>query len=89
MQGPGDELLARARLASNEDRGIGTRNRLHFLQHSTQRTTVSDDVAEIVLGADLLLQVGILLGNLVFERLNLLEGLGVLERDGHLVGDEL
>ena len=89
MQGAGDQLLARARLASNEDGGVGRRDRLDLLQHPAQRSAVADDVAEIVLGADLLLQVGILLGKLVLERLNLLEGLGVLERHGHLVGDEL
>src|SRR6185369_2779326 len=57
---------------------------------------VADDLPEVVPGKDLLLQIGILLGELVLERLNLpegrldlLEGQGVLDGHGHLVGDEM
>ena len=48
-----------------------------------------DDLPKVVLGAGLLLQVSVLLGELVLEVLNLLEGQGVLDGHGHLVGDEL
>ena len=89
VQGAGDEFLARARFATNEHRGAGGGDRLHLLQHPVQGGALADDLAEVVLGADLLLQVGILLGELVLERLDLLEGQGVLDRHGHLIGDEL
>ena len=48
-----------------------------------------DDILEVVLGASLLLQVGLLLGELVLQRRDLLEGQGVLDGHGHLVGNEL
>ena len=95
VQGAGDELLARARFATNEHRGVGGGDRLDLLQHPAQGGALADDLPEVVLGADLLLQVGILLGELVLERLDLegrldlLEGQGVLDGHGHLVGDEL
>ena len=71
VEGAGDELLARARLAANEHRGSRGGDGLDLLQHSAQGGALSDDLAEVVLGADLLLQVGILLGELVLERLDL------------------
>ena len=89
VQGAGDEFLARARLAADEHRGVGGGDGLDLLQHPAQGGALADDLAEVVLGADLLLQVGILLGELVLERLDLLEGQGVLDGHGHLVGDEL
>ena len=67
-----------------------------LLEDPAQGGAVPDDLPEVVPGADLLLQVGILLGELVLERLNLpevrldlLEGQGVLHGHGHLVGDQL
>ena len=67
VQGAGDEFLARARLAANEHRGVGGGDGLDLLEHPAQGGTVADDLPEVVLGADLLLQVGILLGELVLE----------------------
>jgi hypothetical protein len=43
-------------------------------------------LSEVVLGADLLLQVDLLLVQFVLECLDLLEGQGILHGDGHLVG---
>ena len=68
VQGAGDEFLARAGFAANEHRGVGGGDRLDLLQHPAQGGALPDDLAEVVLGADLLLQVGILLGELVLER---------------------
>ena len=69
---------------------------LNLLQHPAEGGALPDDLAEVVLGADLLLEVGILLGELVLERLDLpegrldlLESQGVLDRHGHLIGDKL
>src|SRR5262249_24795471 len=74
VQGPRDQFLARARFAANEHRGAGAGNRLDSLEHPTQDGALTDDLAEVMLGARLLLQVGILLGELVLERLDLAEG---------------
>ena len=96
VQGAGDELLARAGLAADQDGGFGGGDGLDLLQHPAQGGALADDLAEVVLGADLLLQVGLLLGELVLERLDLPEGRfdlleseGVLDRHGHLIGDKL
>ena len=66
-----------------------------LLEDPAQGGAVPDDLPEVVPGADLLLQVGILLGELVLEgldlaegHLDLLEGQGVLDGHGHLVGDK-
>jgi len=42
-----------------------------------------------VFGADLFLQIDLFLGQLLLEFFDTLEGQGVLDGDGHLVGDEL
>ena len=63
VQGAGDELLARARLAANEHRGAGGGDGLDLLEHPAQGGALADDLPEVVLGADLLLQVGLLLGS--------------------------
>ena len=61
-----------------------------------RRAASADDLPEVVLGASLLLQVGLLLGELVLQsldlaegRLNLLEGQSVIDGQGHLIGNEL
>jgi hypothetical protein len=59
------------------------------LEDPAQSDALADDLPEFVLGADLLLQVGLLLGELVLECLNLLEGQSVLDGHGHLIGNEL
>jgi len=89
VQGPSDELLTRATFAPNEYRGAGGGDRLRFLEDPTEGGALPDELAEVVLGSDLLLQVGVLLGELVLECLDLLEGDGVLDGHGHLVGNEL
>jgi hypothetical protein len=47
------------------------------------------EFAKVVLGADLLLQVGVLLGKLILQRLDLLEGDGILDAHRDLVADQL
>ncbi len=89
VQRTGDELLARAGLASDEDGGVGGGDNLDLLEGAAQGGALADDLAEVVLGADLLLQVGLLLGKPVPERLDLLEGEGVFDGQGDLIGDEL
>ena len=96
VEGAGDELLARAGLAADQDGGVGGGDGLDLLEDPAQGGALADDLPEVVLGADLLLQVGLLLGELVLERrdlpegrLDVLEGQGVLDGHGHLIGDEL
>jgi hypothetical protein len=89
VQGAGDELLARAGLAADENGGVGTGDGLGLLEDAAQDGALADDVAEVLLGADLLLQVGLLLGELVPERLDLPKGKGVLDGQGDLIGDEV
>ena len=67
MKGAGDELLARAGLAADQDGGVGGGDRLSLLEHPAQGRALADDLAEVVLGADLLLQVGLLLAELVLR----------------------
>ena len=69
VQGAGDELLARAGLAADEHGGVGGGDGLDLLEDPAQGGALADDLPEVVLGADLLLQVGLLLGELVLERL--------------------
>ena len=65
VHGPSDEFLARARFATDEHRGAGGGDRLDLLQHPTQGGALADDLPEVVVRLCLLLQVGILLGELV------------------------
>ncbi len=89
VKGPGDELLARAGLAADQDGRAGGRDRLDLREHPAQGGALPDDLAEIVLGAGFLFQVGLLLRELVLESLDLLEGEGILDGEGDLIGDEL
>ena len=89
MKGTGDEFLARARFATNEHRGAGGGDGLDLLEDPAQGGAPPDDLLEVVLGASLLLQVGLLLGELVLQRRDLLEGQGVIDGHGHLIGNEL
>ena len=84
-----DEFLAGARLAKNQDGGVGRGDGLDLLQDPAESGAFADDLSEVVLGANLLLQVDFLLLQLVFQRLDLIEGQGVLHGHGHLVGDLL
>ena len=82
-----DQLLAGARLAEDEHRRVGRRDGLHLVQRALQRGRVADDLLEVVVGADLLLEVDLLGRELVLERGDLLERERVLDREGHLLRD--
>jgi hypothetical protein len=95
VQGASDEFLARARFAPDKHGGAGGGDGFDLLEEPAQDGAVPDDLPEVVPGTDLLLQIGILLGELVLERLDLpeirldlLEGQGILDGHGHLVGHE-
>src|SRR6267142_6812977 len=57
VQGAGDQLLARARFPTNKYRGVGGGDGFDLLEDPAEGGAVSDDLPEVVSGADLLLQV--------------------------------
>ena len=85
----GDQLLTGAGFAPNEHRGACGSDRLHLMERTAEGGAIPDDLPEVVLGADLLLQVGVRFGEFVPQRVDLLEGQGVLDRHSDLVGNEL
>jgi hypothetical protein len=87
VKGAGDQLLACARLATDEHGGVGRGDDLDLLQHPAQRRVLADDLPEVVVGADLLYQVEILLGQPVFQFGDLFVSLKVLNRKRDLVRD--
>src|SRR5262249_47601904 len=87
VQGAGDQLLAGAGLAADEDGGAGGGDGLDLFQDPAEGGAVADDLPEVVLGADLLLQVEVLLGQPVFQLGDLPVGLRVLHGDRDLLGD--
>jgi hypothetical protein len=56
----GHEFLARAAFSGDEHRSIRGCDELNLLHHFPQAGTIADDIAEVVLAADFLLQVGVL-----------------------------
>ena len=86
VDGARDQLLARARLAHDEDRRVRRGDGLDLLQHAPQRPRVADDLLEVVLRPDLLLEVDVLRRDLVLELGDPLERERVLDREGDLVG---
>src|SRR5207249_2588682 len=83
VDGPREQLLARARFAEKQDRRIGRCDDLHLLERPAQCGTVADDVLERLLVPNLALEVQALFGELVLEAPDLTERHGVLDRDGH------
>ena len=58
----------------------------NLIEHATKSRIVADNLAEIPLGADLVLQIQLLFGQLILELRDLLKRGGVLDRDGRLAG---
>ena len=61
VDGPREQLLARAGLAADEHGGVGRCHAADLVQHRVQRRAPADDLVEVVDRLDLLLQVLILL----------------------------
>jgi hypothetical protein len=79
--------LARTGLAADEHSRLGGGDGLHLLEHAAQRGAVPHDVLKVALAADLVFQIQFLLSELVLEGGDLAIGEGVVDGDGHLVGD--
>ncbi len=58
-------------------------------QRALKRGTLADDFLEIEFTADFFLEIELFFGELVFERLDFLEGQCILDSDGDLRGDGL
>ena len=84
---PDDQLFSGSGLARDEHRGIGLRHLAHAREDVEDRRGLADDVAERGLGADLLLEVDVLLLEARLQRGDLLVGEQVLDRESHLLGD--
>src|SRR5207302_2619373 len=92
VNGARDELLAGPRFAPDENGRIRRGNRFHLVEHALQRRGLADDLLEVVLGADLVLQVDLLRRELVLELGDLLERERVVDGERHLLrhrGEEL
>ncbi len=82
----GDQLLARAGLAQDQNRRIGRRHRRHLLQHALKGRALADDLAEILLGADFVFQIQLFFGQLILELRDFLKRGGIFNGDGGLAG---
>ncbi len=83
VDGPGHELLARARLAGDKHRGLGGRGLVHHGQHQSHRLGLADDLVQPVAVLQVHLQQSVLLLGLGH-----LDGLGDREEQ-FLIGEGL
>src|SRR6476646_6702958 len=86
VNGAGDELLARAGFAGNEDSGTRRGDKLHLGEGALERGAVTDDFLEIELATNFFLEIKLFLGKLVLQRVNLFESQRVFHGDGDLRG---
>src|SRR5262249_17616274 len=87
VNGAGDQLLARAGFAANQDGRIGGRDRLDLFEDAFQRGTGADDLLEVPGGLNLLFEIELLFGQFVFQRFDLAVSERVIHRDGDLFAD--
>ncbi len=80
-----DELLARSRLAVDENTGVRAGDRLDEREHLLHGVAVTDDFAQA--RADLAFEVDLFLRDTVPERLDLTVGEGVVDRWRDRMGD--
>src|SRR6185312_16370727 len=57
MDRPRDEFLARSGLAQNQDGRISGRDRLNLAKHATERVAAADDLFELIVAANLVLEI--------------------------------
>src|SRR5215469_2076360 len=90
MDGACNEFLARARLTVDQNRAVGWGDRLHLAQQILQCGTLPHDLLETMQLLDLLLVIRMeaLLLQPVFELSELVMSKVILNRAGHLCGNE-
>ena len=84
-----DQLLAGAGFTQNENRRIRRRHRLYLFQDLFQGRTFTDNLFEVVFGADLVLEVELLFAKLVRPVHDLTIRERVLDSNGYLIGHML
>jgi len=84
VDGAGDEFLACAGLAQQQDGGVAWGDRFDELEDVLDGGAVADDLIKVQLAADLFFEIELLLGELVFEFRNLPVRQGIFEGDGYL-----
>jgi hypothetical protein len=89
MDGAGEQFLAGAGLAQDQNGGIAGRNRLRLVQSLFQDRALANNFLEIESGVDLALQVTLFLGQFVLELSHFTMGAGIIESDGQLTGNLL
>ena len=86
MNRPRDQLLAGPGLTQDQHGCVGRRHRFHLLQHRLQTTAFADDFLEVVLGAQLLLEIAFFLFQLAAELDNPAKTVVDLDGPGNLAG---
>jgi hypothetical protein len=84
----GDQLLAGAGFTEDEDRGVGGGDESNLADDLAEGGALADEITERFGFDDLLAQVGVLLLELGLEALDLLEGAGVGDGPGDVVGED-
>src|SRR5262249_20293900 len=87
VEGAGNQFLAGASFAAHEHGGAGGRHGPALLERASRGGAVADDLAEVVVGANLLFQVHIFLRQPIFQLAYLAIDLRVLYCNGDLLGD--
>ena len=89
MNGASNQFLACTGLSQDENRRIRRRHRLYLFQDFFQGRTFTDNLFEVVFGADLVLEVELLFAKLVRTVHDLTIRERVLDSDGYLIGHML
>ena len=89
VNGAGDDFLAGAGFAEDQDGGGGGSGELDLGESAAKDGAFADNFVEAEFGADFFLEIKLFDGELVLERIDLLEGEGIFEGDGDLRGDLL
>ena len=87
VDGAGHEFLAGAAFAGDEHGGIGGGDEFDLPEHFSQRRAFADDVASAARRGHFLAQVAVFLLEPLFEIRDLLEGVGVGDAHGGVIGE--
>ena len=89
VNGAGDDLLAGAGFAEDENGAAGGRDEFDLREDFADRGALADDFLEIECAANFFLEIKLFFGELGLERVDLFEGERVFDGDGDLRGDLL
>ena len=89
VDGAGEEFLAGAGFAEEQDGGAGGGGKFDLGEGALERGTLANDFLKIEFTANFFFEVELFFGELVFQRFDFLEGQRVFHGDGDLRGDGL